>query len=107
MNYLLILTYLIVNIKGVDYMCNNNNNNTCESCIADILKVILLLQQNLYWIEIIIDFIFDIFQKLKNNKYRLLINADNDFNNLDDSFKFSCYYCFIPLIYLIIIHIIK
>lgn len=27
-------------------MCNNNNNNTCESCIADILKVILLLQQN-------------------------------------------------------------
>ena len=46
MNYLLILTYLIVNIKGVDYMCNNNNNNTCESCIADILKVILLLQQN-------------------------------------------------------------
>lgn len=46
MNYLLIFTYLIVNIKGVDYMCNNNNNNTCESCIADILKVILLLQQN-------------------------------------------------------------
>ena len=27
-------------------MCNNNNKNTCESCIADILKVILLLQQN-------------------------------------------------------------
>lgn len=27
-------------------MCNNNNdNNTCENCIADILKVILLLQQ--------------------------------------------------------------
>ena len=27
-------------------MCNNNNTTTCESCIADILKVILLLQQN-------------------------------------------------------------
>ena len=47
MNYLYIFTYSIMNIKGVDYMCNNNNNtNTCESCIADILKVILLLQQN-------------------------------------------------------------
>ena len=31
--------------KGVDYMCNNENN-TCENCIADILKVILLLQQS-------------------------------------------------------------
>ena len=27
-------------------MCNNNNTNTCENCIADILKVILLLQQS-------------------------------------------------------------
>ena len=32
--------------KGVDYMCNNNETNTCENCIADILKVILLLQQS-------------------------------------------------------------
>lgn len=31
--------------KGVDYMCNNENN-TCENCIADILKVILILQQS-------------------------------------------------------------
>ncbi len=31
--------------KGVDHMCNNETN-TCENCIADILKVILLLQQN-------------------------------------------------------------
>lgn len=31
--------------KGVDYMCNNENNS-CENCIADILKVILLLQQS-------------------------------------------------------------
>ena len=27
-------------------MCNNNETNTCSSCIADILKVILLLQEN-------------------------------------------------------------
>ena len=27
-------------------MCNNNENNNCENCIADILKVILLLQQS-------------------------------------------------------------
>lgn len=26
-------------------MCNNNETNNCENCIADILKVILLLQQ--------------------------------------------------------------
>lgn len=48
MNFLLIFTYLILNInKGVDYMCNNNiDTNNCENCIADILKVILLLQQS-------------------------------------------------------------
>lgn len=47
MNYFLFFTYLIMNInKGVDYMCNNKEPNTCENCIADILKVILLLQQS-------------------------------------------------------------
>ena len=47
MNFFLTFTYLIMNInKGVDYMCNNNERNTCENCIADILKVILLLQQS-------------------------------------------------------------
>ena len=30
--------------KGVEYMCNETNN--CQNCIADILKVILLLQEN-------------------------------------------------------------
>ncbi len=37
-----------MNIKeGVDYMCenNNNNNNECQ-CIAEILTVICILQQN-------------------------------------------------------------
>ena len=32
--------------KGVDYLCNNKETNTCENCITDILKVILLLQQS-------------------------------------------------------------
>ena len=27
-------------------MCNNNENTNCENCIADILKVILVLQQS-------------------------------------------------------------
>lgn len=27
-------------------MCNNENNNTCNNCIQEILKVILLLQQS-------------------------------------------------------------
>ena len=27
-------------------MCDNENRNTCENCISDILKVILLLQQS-------------------------------------------------------------
>ena len=46
MNYLILLTYLIMNInKGVDYMCNDNTNK-CNNCIADILKVIFLLQES-------------------------------------------------------------
>ena len=46
MNFFYNLTYLIMNInKGVIYMCNQKTN-TCENCISDILKVILLLQQN-------------------------------------------------------------
>lgn len=47
MYFFVILTYVIMNInKGVDYMCNNIENTGCENCIADILKVILLLQQS-------------------------------------------------------------
>lgn len=47
MNFFKYLTYSIMNInKGVDYMCNNNELNNCENCIADVLKVILLLQEN-------------------------------------------------------------
>lgn len=37
--------YVILNIKeGVDYMCNCNNKDS--KCIAEILKVICILQQN-------------------------------------------------------------
>ncbi len=32
--------------KGVDEMENHKCNNTCDNCIADILKVILILQQS-------------------------------------------------------------
>ena len=32
--------------KGVNYMCNRNNNNDCDSCIMEILKVINVLQSN-------------------------------------------------------------
>ena len=40
----LFLEYAILNIKeGVDYMCNNDQD--CK-CIAEILKVICILQQN-------------------------------------------------------------
>lgn len=32
--------------KGVENMLNNDDNQCCENCIAEILKVILLLQQS-------------------------------------------------------------
>ncbi len=39
--------YAILNIKeGVDYMCENNNNTNDCKCIAEILTVICILQQN-------------------------------------------------------------
>jgi len=82
-------------IKGI----NINNLNTTK--IKEELYLILIIQQNLYWIEIVADFLLDIFQKLKSNKFRLLINADNEFNNIDDSFKLSCFYCLIPLFHVI------
>ena len=65
--------------------------------IREELYLILILQQNLYWIEILLDDLLSIFYSLKNNKFRMLINADIEFNNLDDDFKISCFNCFIPL----------
>ena len=65
--------------------------------IREELYLILILQQNLYWIEILFDDLLSIFYRLKNNKFRMLINADIEFNNLDEDFKISCFNCFIPL----------
>jgi hypothetical protein len=86
---------------------DNTNNNIMikkikikelkSTKIKEELYLILILQQNLYWIELIIDCLLTIFQNLKNNKFRILINADNDFNNLDENFKISCFNCFLPL----------
>ena len=78
-------------IKGI------NIKNLETTKIKEELYLILILQQNLYWIEILIDCLLTIFQNLKNNKFRLLVNADNEFNNLDEQFNSSCFSCFIPL----------
>ena len=65
--------------------------------IKEELYLILILQQNLYWIDILCNDLLSIFYNLKNNKFRMLINADNEFNNLDEDFKMSCLNRFIPL----------
>ena len=82
-------------IKGINVKSLKMNKTQEE------LYFILILQQNLYWIEILLDCLFLIFQKLKNNKYRMLVNADTQFNKLDDTFKLSCFNCFLPLFSLI------
>ena len=74
-----------------------NVENLPSNKIKEELFFLLIIQQNLFWMEIIIDSLLNIFQYLKNNKYRLLLNADTEFNNLDDSFKISCFNCFLHL----------
>jgi hypothetical protein len=82
-------------IKGINIKSLKTNKIQEELCF------ILILQQNLYWMEMLLRCLFLIFQKLKNNKYRMLINADTEFNKLDDIFKSSCFNCFLPLFSLI------
>jgi hypothetical protein len=65
--------------------------------IREELFSLIILQQNLYWINIIVEGLLDIFQKLKNNKFRMLLNADIEFNNKDEIFKKYCYECFLNL----------
>ena len=65
--------------------------------IREELFSLIILQQNLYWINIIVEGLLDIFQKLKNNKFRMLLNADIDFNNKDEIFKQYCYECYLNL----------
>ena len=61
------------------------------------LFFLIILQQNLYWMNIIIDGLLTIFQNLKNNKFITLVNSDKEFNNLDDNFKNYCFDCFLNL----------
>ena len=104
----LIIVYMINKYKNI--IDNTNNNYLIKGINIKCLKTnkvqeelffILILQQNLYWMEILLHCLFLIFQKLKNNKYRMLINADTEFNKLDETFKSSCFNCFLPLFSLI------
>ena len=96
------------------FMINKFRNiidNTLEDCVIKGIKMknlktnkikeelffLIILQQNLYWINMIIEGLLDIFQKLKNNKFRMLLNADFDFNNMDEIFKQYCFECFLSL----------
>ena len=63
--------------------------------IREELFFLIVLEQNLYWMEIIFQDLITIFQNLRNNKYRMLINADFEFNNLDQIFKKYCFDCFL------------
>ena len=79
------------NIKGI------NMKSLKTNLIREELFFLIILQQNLYWMNIIIEGLLTIFQKLKNNKFRMLINTDMEFNNLDDIFKVYCFECFLNL----------
>ena len=76
-------------IKGI------NIKNLKTNKIREELFFLILLQQNLYWMNIIIEGLLAIFQNLKNNKFRTLINTDTEFNNLDGEFKNYCFLCFL------------
>ena len=74
-----------------------NIKNLKSNKIREELFFLKIIEENLYWIDIINKGLFTIFQNLKNNKFRLLINADVEFNSLDEDFKNYCFKCFLPL----------
>jgi hypothetical protein len=78
-------------IKGI------NVKNLKTNKIREELFLLIILQQNLYWMNIIIDGLLAIFQNLKNNKFKMLVNGDTEFNNLDANFKLYCFECFLNL----------
>ena len=78
-------------IKGI------NVKNLKINKIREELFLLIILQQNLYWMNIIIDGLLAIFQNLKNNKFKMLVNGDTEFNNLDANFKLYCFECFLNL----------
>ena len=100
----LIIVFMINKYRNIIENTFDNNvekgikkKNLKTNKIREELFSLIILQQNLYWINIIVEGLLDIFQKLKNNKFRMLLNADIEFNNKDEIFKKYCYECFLNL----------
>ena len=74
-----------------------NMKNLKSIKVREELFFLKIIEENLYWIDIINAGLFTIFLNLKNNKFRLLINADTEFNSLDENFKNYCFNCFLNL----------
>ena len=87
-------------IEGTFIGCVNkgiNLKNLKSNKIREELFYLKIIEENLYWINMINTGLFTIFQNLKNNKFRYLINADTEFNELDEDFKDYCFTCFLDL----------
>ena len=100
----LIIVFMINKYRNIIENTFDNNvekgikkKNLKTNKIREELFSLIILQQNLYWINIIVEGLLDIFQKLKNNKFRMLLNADIEFNNKDEIFKKYCYESFLNL----------
>ena len=78
-------------IKGINVKSLKTNK------VREEIFFLLILHQNLYWMNLIIEGILTIFQNLKNNKFRELLNTDTTFNDYDANFKNYCYECFFYL----------
>lgn len=74
-----------------------NMKNLKSIKVREELFFLKIIEENLYWINIINSGLFTIFRNLKNNKFRLLINADTEFNSFDENFKNYCFNCFLYL----------
>ena len=74
-----------------------NMKNLKSIKVREELFFLKIIEENLYWINIINSGLFTIFRNLKNNKFRLLINVDTEFNSLDGNFKNYCFNCFLYL----------
>ena len=74
-----------------------NMKNLKSTKVREELFFLKLIEENLYWINIINAGLFIIFRNLKNNKYRFLINTDTEFISSDENFKNYCFNCFLPL----------
>ena len=100
----LIIVFMINKYRNIIENTFDNNvekgikkKNLKTNKIREELFSLIIIQQNLYWINLIVEGLLDIFQKLKNNKFRMLLNADIEFNNKDEIFKKYCYESFLNL----------